>query len=87
MSKKKFYQFIQTYTLNKGIKKFGIEGKRAAFKEMKQLHDRIAFIPVRVEDLTELEKRKAMESLIFLVEKRDGRKKARTVANGSTQRS
>ena len=28
-----------------------------------------------------------MESLIFLVEKRDGRVKSRIVANGSTQRS
>ena len=54
---------------------------------MKQLHDRIVFKPIRVENLTELEKKRAMESLMFLVEKRDGRKKARTVANGSTQRS
>jgi hypothetical protein len=36
--------------------------------------------------MTPLEKRRAMESLIFLVEKRDGRIKARTCANGSTQR-
>ena len=32
------------------------------------------------------ERKKAMESLIFLVEKRDGIIKARTCANGSTQR-
>jgi hypothetical protein len=37
--------------------------------------------------MSQLEKRRAMESLIFLVEKRDGRIKARTCANGSTQRS
>jgi hypothetical protein len=36
--------------------------------------------------MTQLEKKRAMESLIFLVEKRDGRVKARTCANGSTQR-
>jgi len=35
MSKKKFYNFVQTYTLNKGRKKFGVEAKRAAFKEMR----------------------------------------------------
>ena len=46
MSKKKFYQFVQTYTLNKGIKRFGVKGKRAAYKEMKQLHDRIVFKPI-----------------------------------------
>ena len=87
MSKKKFYQFVQTYTLNKGIKRFGMEAKRSAFKEMKQLHDRIVFKPVRIENLTELEKKRAMESLMFLVEKRDKRLKSRIVANGSTQRS
>ena len=87
MSKKKFYQLVQTYTLNKGIKKFGIEGKRAAYKEMQQLHDRVVFKPVRVESLTPLERQRAMESLIFLTEKRDKRIKARMCANGSTQRA
>ena len=53
---------------------------------MKQLHDRIVFKPIRVKDLSPLEQKRAMESLIFLVEKRDGRIKARTCANGSTQR-
>jgi hypothetical protein len=37
--------------------------------------------------MTQLERKRAMESLIFLVEKRDGRVKARTCANGSTQRA
>jgi len=64
-----------------------MDAKRSAFKEMKQLHDRIVFKPVQIEDLTELEKKRATESLIFLVEKRDGRVKARIVANCSTQRS
>jgi hypothetical protein len=35
--------------------------------------------------MTELEKERAMESLIFLTEKHDGTVKARTCANGSTQ--
>jgi hypothetical protein len=35
--------------------------------------------------MTQLKRKRAMESLIFLVEKRDGRVKARTCANGSTQ--
>jgi hypothetical protein len=37
--------------------------------------------------MTQLERKRAMESLIFLVEKRDGRVKARTCANGNTQRA
>lgn len=72
--------------LGKGIKKFKEHGRKAAFGEMKQLHDRVVFEPIRVEDLTPIEKRRAMESLIFLTEKRDGTEKARTCANGSTQR-
>ena len=87
MSKKKFYQLVQTYTLKRGIKKFGIKGKKAAYKEIRQLHDRVVFKPVRVEDLTTLERRRAMESLIFLTEKRDKSIKARTCADGSTQRA
>eukprot|EP00543_Licmophora_paradoxa_P010625 CAMPEP_0202466662 /NCGR_PEP_ID=MMETSP1360-20130828/69430_1 /ASSEMBLY_ACC=CAM_ASM_000848 /TAXON_ID=515479 /ORGANISM="Licmophora paradoxa, Strain CCMP2313" /LENGTH=141 /DNA_ID=CAMNT_0049090879 /DNA_START=1 /DNA_END=423 /DNA_ORIENTATION=+ len=54
---------------------------------MKQLHDRVVFKPIHIHELTPKEKKRAMESLMFLVEKRDGTVKARTCANGSTQRS
>ena len=87
MSKKKFYQLVQRYSVQKGIKKFGKKGKNAAYKEMRQLHERVVFKPIKVESLTRLERQRAMESLIFLIEKRDGSIKARTCANGSTQRS
>ena len=80
------YSFIQTYSLNKGLKKFGDRGKDAAQKEMKQLHDRIVFEPILISEMTTSERKRAMESLIFLTEKRDGTVKARTCANGSTQR-
>jgi alpha-L-arabinofuranosidase len=40
-----------------------------------------------VGELIQQEKRRAMESLIFLVEKNDGRIMARTCANGSIQRN
>ena len=84
--RKKVYQFVQTYGLMKGLKKFGERGKKAVRKELKQLHDRVVFKPIHVRELTELERKRAMESLIFLVENRDGTVKARTCANGSTQR-
>ena len=45
------------------------------------------FEPIRVADMTQVERKRAMESLIFLVEKCDGTVKARTCANGSTQRA
>jgi hypothetical protein len=78
-------QFAQTYSLAKGIKAFGADGHQAAKKEMKQLHNHVVFIPLLVKELTQIEKRRAMESLIFLTEKKDGRIKASTCANGSTQ--
>jgi hypothetical protein len=78
--------FIQTYSLNKGIKKFGQKGKDAAIKELKQLHNRTVFEGIKIKDMTPLERKRAMESLLFLVEKRNGKIKARTCANGSTQR-
>jgi hypothetical protein len=52
---------------------------------MKQLHDRVIFIPIQIEELTHIKRRQAMESLIFLTEKKDWRIKARTCTNGSTQ--
>ena len=54
---------------------------------MEQLHDIMVFVPIKVESLTEQERKRAMESLIFLVEKRDKVMKARTCADGSSQRA
>ena len=62
---------VQTFSLKQGIKKFGERGKQAAMKELRQLHDRVVFEPVDVSTLTSDDKQKAMESLIFLAEKRD----------------
>jgi hypothetical protein len=81
------YQFIQAYGLKRELKHFGEKGYNAAMEEMKQLHKRAVFNPINVHELTQKAKRRALESLIFLVEKRNGRVKARTCANGSTQRS
>jgi hypothetical protein len=83
---KQALSFLQTYSLKAGLKKFGEAGKEATMKEMRQLHDRVVFKPIRISEMTSRERKRAMESLIFLVEKRDGRIKARTCANGSTQR-
>ena len=59
--KEKFH-FVQSYSLTKGLKKFGLHGRDAADKEMKQLHKRVVFEPIRVEELTNLEKRRTMGS-------------------------
>jgi hypothetical protein len=45
------------------------------------------FKPINIKDLTQQEQKRAMESLIFLVKKRDGKIKARACASGSTQQA
>ena len=54
---------------------------------MKQLHERGCIEPIDPFTITKEEKKRAMESFIFMVEKKDGTIKSRTVANGSQQRS
>ena len=76
---------VQTYTLKKWLRKFKERGYKATFGKMKQLHDRICFCPIHPSSMTPQERKKALESLIFLTEKRDGQIKAQTCANGSTQ--
>ena len=78
---------VQQYNLKKGLQIFGKEGETAAMKEMEQLHKRNCFTPVSVNDMTREERRKAMEALMFLAEKRDGSKKGRAVYNGKPTRN
>jgi hypothetical protein len=54
---------------------------------MKQIHDRVVFEPISIEKMTILERKRAMESLIFLTEKKDETVKVRVCANESTQRA
>ena len=81
----KVFNFVQQCTLRQGIKKFGDKGHDAAFKEVEQLHKRQAFELMDVNSLTPQERKRALESLTFLVQKRCGRIKARACANGSKQ--
>ena len=77
---------IQQFSLNKGLKRFGKQGEEAATKELTQIHDMDTFFPVDPSTLSRAERAAALSSLMFLVEKRDGRIKARTVADGSKQK-
>jgi hypothetical protein len=53
---KQYFQFVQTYSLNKGIQRFGKKGWDVAFGEMKQLNDREVFEPIDVSKLSAKEK-------------------------------
>ena len=79
--------FVQQYILKKGLEKFGEEGKKAAMKELDQLHKRNCFTPILVKHMTREERNKAMEALMFVAEKRDLTKKGRMVYNGKPTRS
>ena len=59
------------YSLKAGIKQFGKAGEEAAVSEMKQLHDRKTWKPLKKKDLTQEDIKKAIGSLIFLKQKRD----------------
>ena len=78
--------FAQQYILKKGLQKFGEQGAAASSKEMDQLHRRNCFTPISAEEMTPNERKKAMEALMFLSEKRDGAIKGRCVCNGKETR-
>ena len=69
MTNNQTVNFLQTYSLKKRKKQFGYCGKIAAHKEMKQLDDQAVFEPIRLEEMTQRERKRTLESLIFLVEK------------------
>ena len=78
--------FGQQYIMQKGLKVFGKRGSAAATKEMDQLYKRNCFKPISVQEMKPSERRKAMEALMFLTEKRDGSIKGRMVYNGKPTR-
>ena len=80
------YMAMTQYSLKKGLKKFGKRAEDAITKEFLQLHLMGTFQPIYASDLSDEEKAAALESLMFLKEKRDGKIKGRTCADGRKQR-
>ena len=64
------WSFGQQHILQKGLKLFKNKGCDAAIEELDQLHRRMRFTPVDVNDLTRNEKKKAMEALMLMTEKK-----------------
>eukprot|EP00957_Ditylum_brightwellii_P180301 13735093-Ditylum_brightwellii.AAC.1 len=54
--------------------------------EFKQLHDMQSFEPLQANDLTKEQKQEALRAIMFLKEKRCGRIKGQTCADGRKQR-
>jgi hypothetical protein len=72
--------------LKAAIKKWGKEAVDSVGKEMKQLHWQNSFKPMHWKSLTDDQRKKVLESHIFVERKRDGTLKARQVAGGNKQR-
>jgi hypothetical protein len=61
---------MNQYSLNRGLRKFREKGEKAVEKELGQLHMKETFSPVQVKYLSPVQKKGALESLMFLKEKR-----------------
>jgi hypothetical protein len=84
--KKKCKPKAGQYSLEAGLKHFGERGEMAVSKALKQFNVYDVFKPLYADKLSQEEKSKALTSLIFLKEKRDGNVKARSCANRSVHR-
>ncbi len=72
--------------LEAGIKHFGKEGEAAITKELNQFNTYGVFEPQHAWDLSDNNKKKALSSLIFQRQKKNGEVKARSCGNGNPQR-
>ncbi len=59
------------------MKKFRKEGEKAVMQEFLQLHNKETFQPLAAETLTKEQKKDALDSLVFLKEKKYGTIKGR----------
>ena len=69
-----------------GLKQLGLRRGKAVSTELLQIHMQNTFKPKYYNDLTQVKQRKALDSLLFLPEKKPGEIKGRMCANGSKQR-
>ena len=76
----------KTYFHTTAVKKLGEVAIKSIIKEAKQLDDMRVYNPRNADRLTTKEKEEALNSLTFVTEKRDGRIKGRTCADGRGQR-
>ena len=73
-------------TAKQGVKEFGDRAVEAIIKEFTQLNEKNVFEPKHFESLTMEDRKKALRSITLIKEKRCGRVKGRTVADGRPQR-
>ena len=59
------HSFVETYSIAKGIKKFGDRAVDSLKDEVKQIHERRSFRPIHFHELTREQKEKVIDSMIF----------------------
>jgi hypothetical protein len=69
-----------------GVKRYGDSAVNAIVQECAQLDEKGAFKPRTLEELTTVERKRALRAITLVKEKRCGKIKGRTVANGKDQR-
>ena len=79
--------FAQHFNLKKGLELFGDAADVAVKKELSQIHELSTYEPLALSELTSQEIKDALESLMFITDKRNGNIKARKVADGSKCRT
>ena len=77
---------LTQHHVSKGLKIYGDQGEKAVLQELQQLHDRMVIEPMQTDKLDEKDKQNALQYLMFLKQKRDGRIKGRGCADGRKQR-
>ena len=70
------------YNVKKGLQIFGDKGVEAIMSEMKQIDARKVLKPVDPDSLSQYQKQKTLEYLMFLKQKRCGKIKGRGCADG-----
>ena len=74
---------VHWFSLNKGLKEFGDRYKEATMKELTQIHDMDTYWPLDASTLTREQRKRALSSLLFLVEKKNGDIKGIMFVDGS----
>jgi hypothetical protein len=77
---------MQMYYGEAGLNKFGESGKKACFKKLGQMMDRVCYNPILPKDLTAEAKRKVVEGIMIMNMKRDESIETRLRYNGKSTR-
>ena len=71
----------QQHGLKKSLQLFGYKADVAVYNELKQLYELKTYEPMLASDISWEDNKMALESLLFITEKRNGNIKARKVAD------